>query len=58
MMAKDREKEAGESAYLVAAYLAKGGKITVIPDGQRSDPADLKPAWGRPKAKKAEPKPE
>ena len=37
---------------LVQEYLERGGSITVIPLGQRSEPSDPKSFWGgRPKKK-------
>jgi hypothetical protein len=50
-MAKDREKDKQSNDMLVAEFLAKGGKIQKMPSGMRSDPEDIKTAWGKPKAK-------
>lgn len=39
-----------ESDRLVAEFMAKGGKVTQIPTGQRTEPSDAKTFWGgRPK---------
>ena len=39
-------------AKAMKAWLDKGNTITQIPEGQRTDPADLKPMWGKPRPKK------
>ena len=47
-----RKEQAKETERLVAEFLDKGGAVTVIPLGQRSEPADPKSFWGgRPKKK-------
>ena len=46
-------EEAGKAAY--EEWLARGNKVTVIPQGVRSESADPKKFWGgRPKKKPAE----
>lgn len=46
---EDEDKTTDE---LVAEFLARGGSVTVIPLGQRSEPSDPKSFWGgRPKKK-------
>jgi hypothetical protein len=35
----------------VAEFLARGGVIKQIPMGQRTEPADQKSQWGRPRKK-------
>ena len=49
-MAKDKEKENQDNEAMVAEFLAKGGQIQKMPFGLRSDPQDMKPAWGKPRA--------
>ena len=44
--------DAAAIAQAMKVWLDKGNKITTIPEGQRTDPADLKPQWGRPRPKK------
>jgi hypothetical protein len=44
-----------ESERAVAEFLAAGGKIQYIDSGTKSDPANVKSAWGR--RPKAPPKP-
>jgi hypothetical protein len=57
-MAKDPELYKSVLA-MVEAYKAKGGKVTVIPGGQRTDPDQIKTAWGYGnKGKKKAPTPE
>jgi hypothetical protein len=53
MMADDwKQKQAEENERLVAEYLQRGGAVTQIPLGQRSEPSDPKSFWGgRPKKK-------
>lgn len=51
-MSRNREEEAKISAALVAEFLAKGGKITVMPFGAKTDPANIKMSWDKPKTKK------
>ena len=47
-----KKKEQEEADRLVAEFLAKGGAVTQIPVGQRSESADPKSFWGgRPKKK-------
>ena len=47
-------QEESDRAY--AEFIARGGVVTVVPIGQRSDPQEIKQAWGRPRVKKAAPK--
>lgn len=50
-----KKKEQEETDRLVAEFMAKGGAVTQIPLGQRSEPADPKSFWGgRPKKKASE----
>jgi hypothetical protein len=42
----------------VKRFQEAGGKIQRIPEGQKSDPAELKNQWGRPRKKKPVDKPE
>jgi len=44
--------DAAQMAKAMKVWLDNGNKITQIPEGQRTDPADLKPQWGRPRPKK------
>jgi hypothetical protein len=54
-MSRNRDEEAKNSAILVEEFLAKGGKITLLPFGKRTDAADIKMTWDKGKAKKAKP---
>lgn len=46
-----------ESNRAYAEFIAKGGVVTVIESGRRSDPQEVKSAWGRrPKTKTKESK--
>jgi hypothetical protein len=36
----------------VKEFQAQGGKIQKIPEGHKTDPAELKNQWGRPRKKK------
>jgi len=36
----------------VKEFTARGGTIQKIPEGQKTDPAELKNQWGRPRKKK------
>lgn len=49
----DRELSARLTAEAVTEWLAKGNIITKIEEGRKTDPAELKNQWGRPRAKKA-----
>jgi hypothetical protein len=40
----------------VKEFQARGGTIQKIPEGQKTDPAELKNQWGKPRKKKVEPK--
>lgn len=40
-----------QAADAVAEFLARGGTIAKIPTGQRTEPADQKSQWGRPRKK-------
>ena len=52
-----KRKSQEESDRLVAEFLAKGGAVTQIPTGQRTEPSDAKSFWGgRPAKKKTEEK--
>jgi hypothetical protein len=42
-------------AKIMKEWMDKGNTITQIPQGQRTDPADLKPQWGKPRPKKKGP---
>ena len=48
-----KRKSQEESDRLVAEFLAKGGAVTQIPTGQRTEPSDAKSFWGGRPAKKA-----
>jgi len=48
----DRELSAKLTGAAVAEWLAKGNVITKIEEGRKTDPAELKNQWGRPRAKK------
>ena len=48
-----KRKSQEEADRLVAEFMAKGGTVTQIPAGQRSEPADAKSFWGGRPAKKA-----
>jgi hypothetical protein len=37
---------------MVSDWLSKGNTITKIEEGRKTDPAELKNQWGRPRAKK------
>ena len=57
IMSDWKKKEQEETDRLVAEFMAKGGAVTQIPVGQRSEPADPKSFWGgRPKKKPSDPK--
>lgn len=57
IMSDWKKKEQEEADRLVAEFLSKGGAVTQIPAGQRSEPADPKSFWGgRPKKKPSDPK--
>ena len=57
IMSDWKKKEQEEADRLVAEFMAKGGSVTQIPLGQRSEPADPKSFWGgRPKKKPSDPK--
>ena len=52
-----KRKAQEEADRLVAEFMAKGGTVTQIPAGQRSEPADAKTFWGgRPKKATEKPK--
>jgi hypothetical protein len=55
-MSKDRAKESRDTETLVAKFLAKGGAIQKMPSGMRTDPEEIKNSWGKPRAKKVDPK--
>ena len=46
----EREQEKAENDEAVAEYLEQGGKITVCPAGERSDPEVTANPWRRKKA--------
>lgn len=46
-----------ESQRAYDEFIAKGGVVTVIESGKRSDPGTIKTAWGRPAAKPKAAKP-
>jgi hypothetical protein len=54
-MAKDSELYK-VSQSLVDEYLKKGGKITVLKFGEKTDPDQIQNSWGHKGKKKAEPK--
>jgi hypothetical protein len=53
MMSNDwKQKQAEENEQLISEYLNRGGAVTQIPLGQRTESADPKNYWGgRPKKK-------
>jgi hypothetical protein len=52
-----KRKSQEEADRLVAEFLSKGGTITQIPTGQRTEPSDAKTFWGgRPKKPASEEK--
>ena len=55
-MAKDSELYK-VSQSLVDEYLKKGGKITVLKFGEKTDPDQIQNTWGHKGKKKAAPKP-
>lgn len=55
MTPEQLEKE--EEDRLIAEYLANGGKVTVFPAGERTDPELIGNVWSRKPAKKAVDKP-
>jgi hypothetical protein len=50
-MSNKREADQKLAHAAMKEFLKKGGTIQVIPVGQRTEPADQKSQWGRPKKK-------
>ena len=46
-----RQDDINSAAAAYAEFINKGGKVSKIPEGQRTDPADVKSQWGKPRAK-------
>lgn len=46
----ERETEQAENDLAVAEYMKQGGKVTVCPPGERSDPDTITNQWGRKKS--------
>jgi hypothetical protein len=51
-MSTPRELLSKQLEEAVKQFTAQGGKIQKIPEGQKSDPQELKNQWGRPRKKK------
>jgi len=50
-MINKREADQKLANAAMEEFLKRGGTIKVIPVGQRTEPADQKSQWGRPKKK-------
>lgn len=44
-----------ESEKLVKEFLARGGSVRKIPEGQRTEPQEVKAQWGKPRKKTTSP---
>lgn len=51
-MSNPRELLSKQLELAVQEFKARGGKIKRIPEGQKTDPQELKNQWGRPRKKK------
>lgn len=51
----DRDEQRKESEKLIAEFLAKGGQIKKIPMGQKTEIAEVKNQWGKPRKKVVKP---
>jgi len=51
-MTRDRAGEQVTIDSMVSEWLSNGNTITKIEEGRKTDPAELKNQWGKPRAKK------
>jgi hypothetical protein len=50
-MTNKRESDRKFAASAVENFIKRGGKISIIETGQRTEIADIKSQWGRPRKK-------